>query len=161
MRAWTLNAPRQSSSSSGHLPTSTSGSSARAKRTMAASLSWPGGRGGKKSVHQVGNSFLTTCIQPRCSLCTYDNCHILLLSIIIIIIISLCRHFMGPPARRAASQSPLLPPSAGPPQDVHSLQALASLRVSLHSRHCTSEFSEVKSFHQAVCSTHWNSETTI
>lgn len=38
---------------------------------------------------------------------------------------------MGPPARRAASEDPLLPAPAGPAQDVHGLQALASSSVSL------------------------------
>ncbi len=51
------------------------------------------------------------------------------------IIISLGRHFMGPPAWRAASQDPLLPPYAGSPQDVHRLQALASLSVSPSTQH--------------------------
>lgn len=43
---------------------------------------------------------------------------------------------MGPLTRRAASQDPLLPPSAGPPQDVVCVQALASLNVSLRLLDC-------------------------
>lgn len=100
-KAWTLNAPPLSSSSSGPRATSNSGSSARGKRMTATTLSSPGDRGGKKKPRQVGSYVLTSFKTSSCSalVVAMINCHTCSFSNII----SLSRFFMGSPTWRAAA----------------------------------------------------------
>lgn len=93
VRAWTLNVPRQTSSSSGHPATSTNALSARGKRMTVPSLPSLGDQGGKKNVCQVGKHFhelLYGCCGCFCFVCLIF-CNISL------------RHFMGWPTWWAAS----------------------------------------------------------
>lgn len=94
-------------------------------------------RSRKKKESMSGREHFPAPVQQlRCIVFSCD-CHIW--SFVIIPI----RHFIGPPTWWAAPQDPLLPPPAGPPQDVHSFQALALPNVSLSSLDCTGAFQKV------------------